>query len=70
MGRFCLPELLLYGSLGPLGFTEQPFQNDPRPGDVKHSCADIRRARELLKFEPQVSFADGLSRAIEYYKSL
>ena len=53
-----------------LGKQVKPIYTDPRPGDVKHSCADIRRARELLKFEPQVSFADGLSQAIEYYKSL
>ncbi len=43
---------------------------DARAGDVKHSCADISQARELLGFEPQVSFEDGLTRAIEYYKSL
>lgn len=39
-----------------------------RPGDVKHSLADIALARKLIGFEPVVSFADGLRRAIEWYK--
>lgn len=38
-----------------------------RPGDVKHSCADTTRARDLLGFRPIVSFEEGLRRAIEYY---
>ena len=53
-----------------LGKSIKPDYVDPRPGDVKHSCADITRARELLRFEPQVSFEQGLARAIDYYKSL
>jgi len=53
-----------------LGKNVRPTYADPRPGDVKHSCADIRRARELLGFEPQVDFAEGLARAIDYYRSL
>lgn len=43
---------------------------DPRPGDVRHSCADISLARKLLGYEPRVSFGEGLERAIEYYKSI
>jgi UDP-glucose 4-epimerase len=53
-----------------LGKSIEPEYVDPRPGDVKHSCADIKMASELLGFEPQVSFEDGLGRAIEYYRSL
>ena len=53
-----------------LGKNVQPIYADSRPGDVRHSCADIRQARALLGFEPQVSFADGLARAIDYYRSL
>ena len=30
----------------------------PRAGDVKHSLADITRARELFDFEPKSGFAD------------
>jgi len=42
----------------------------PRPGDVKHSCADVRLAKQLLGYEPTVSFEDGLSRAIDFYRTL
>jgi nucleoside-diphosphate-sugar epimerase len=40
-----------------------------RDGDVKDSQADITRARELLGYEPLVSFEDGLRRTIEWYRS-
>lgn len=39
----------------------------PRPGDVRHSRADISAARQLLGYSPVVSFEDGLKRTIEYY---
>jgi nucleoside-diphosphate-sugar epimerase len=41
-----------------------------RPGDVKHSLADISRARAKLGFEPTVSFADGLRRTVAHYVEL
>jgi len=53
-----------------LGTKVKPRYVDPRPGDVRHSCADISVARELLGFSPSVGFQDGLGRAIEYYRSL
>ncbi len=37
----------------------------PRPGDVRDSLADIRRARELLGFEPEVTLERGLA---EYWE--
>jgi dTDP-L-rhamnose 4-epimerase len=33
-----------------------------RVGDIRHSLADLGRARRLLGFEPEVSFADGIAR--------
>jgi len=36
-----------------------------RPGDVKHSCADITLARELLGYTPHISFAEGVRRTFE-----
>jgi nucleoside-diphosphate-sugar epimerase len=41
---------------------------EERPGDVKHSLADISLAREIIGYEPIVRFDDGLSRAINWYK--
>lgn len=39
-----------------------------RPGDIKHSCADIQLAQSLLGYQPIVSFEEGMQRAIEYYR--
>ncbi|MBX0286345.1 NAD-dependent epimerase/dehydratase family protein [Halomicroarcula sp. F28] len=33
---------------------------DAREGDIRHSAADITKAREQLDFEPTISLADGL----------
>lgn len=41
-----------------------------RKGDVMHSLADISKAKELIGFEPQVLFDEGLKRAIDYYASI
>ena len=55
---------------GLLGTDVRPVYTASRPGDVRHSMADIRLARELLGFEPQVDFDEGLRRAIGYYQSI
>lgn len=39
-----------------------------RAGDVRHSLADIGRARALLGFAPAVALADGLARTVAYYR--
>ena len=40
----------------------------PRDGDIRDSQADISQARELLGYEPQVTFEDGLARTFEWYR--
>jgi UDP-glucose 4-epimerase len=40
-----------------------------RAGDVRHSLADVRLARRLLGYRPQVSFEEGLRRTVEWYRS-
>lgn len=47
-----------------LGTDISPIYDDPRPGDVPHSHADISKARELLGYEPEVPFGEGLERTI------
>ncbi|MGQ9698078.1 MAG: SDR family oxidoreductase [Armatimonadota bacterium] len=37
-----------------------------RPGDAKHSLADIRRAQELLNYQPTVGFREGLERTVRW----
>src|SRR5918911_1113590 len=41
---------------------------EPRVGDVRHSLADISRARELLGYEPEVGLEEGLRKTIEWWK--
>lgn len=51
-----------------LGTDLVPRYDSPRPGDVRHSHADISKARELLGYEPTVGFTEGLERTIPYYR--
>jgi nucleoside-diphosphate-sugar epimerase len=45
-----------------------PVYDPPREGDIRHSGADISRAREQLAFEPSVAFAEGLERTVESFR--
>lgn len=66
--RFTLNEL--YRSLCNLtGSSREPVYADPRPGDVRHSMADIRRAREVLGWTPVVDFHTGLERTVAWYRT-
>jgi len=40
----------------------------PRPGDIRHSVADIRRARALLGYRPQVTLKEGLAGTLAWYR--
>lgn len=42
---------------------------EPRVGDVQHSQADIQRAQEVLGYEPQVTFEEGLQKTVAWYIS-
>ena len=53
-----------------LGTDVQPKFEDARVGDVRDSLADITNARKYLKYEPVVSFDEGLRQSIEFYKGL
>jgi UDP-glucose 4-epimerase len=48
----------------------EPFVRNgpPRPGDVRHSLADISAAREAFGFEPEVSLAEGLKEYMDWAK--
>lgn len=47
----------------------QPKFGPDRKGDIKHSNADISKARELLGYSPEFDFERGLNEAIEWYKA-
>ena len=50
------------------GYKGEPAYLGPRPGDIRDSFADIRRARELLGYSPVVDFREGLRRTVEWYR--
>jgi UDP-glucose 4-epimerase len=41
---------------------------EARPGDVPHSLADISRGRELLGYNPAVSWDEGLMRTVDWFR--
>ncbi len=51
-----------------LGKNVAPIWGPERAGDIKHSNADISKARQILGYDPQYDFARGLNEAIEWYK--
>ena len=51
-----------------LGVELEPIYAEPRVGDVKHSLADISRAREALGYTPTVGFRDGIARTLEWFE--
>lgn len=59
---------LYYEMCRVLGKDIKPVFGPERIGDIKHSNADINKARELLGYNPDYSFKDGLKLAIEWYR--
>ena len=47
----------------------KPIHEEERPGDIKHSLADISLARKYLNYKPKVYFREGLEKTIEWYKN-
>jgi len=47
----------------------QPTYRDFRPGDVRHSLADISKVQQLLGYAPTHRLCEGLSEAVEWYIS-
>ena len=61
---------LLAGDLREImGAQIKPVHAAPRPGEVRHSQASIDAARADLGYEPRVSFVDGLTETVEWYRS-
>ncbi len=52
-----------------LGVSIEPNFGPDRKGDIKHSNADISKARRLLGYNPDWSFKRGIEAAIEWYKA-
>ena len=59
---------IYHGLCDALGVNVEPHFGPDRAGDIKHSNADISKAREKLGYDPDWSFERGIKAAIEWYK--
>ena len=50
-----------------LGFKAKPSYGPERPGDIKHSLADITRATAELGYQPKAHFHEGLKKTVAWY---
>ena len=60
---------IYYGLTKALGVNIEPNFGPDRKGDIKHSNADISKAKKLLGYDPDYSFEDGIQLAIDWYKA-
>ena len=65
--QFVLP--FIYGLTKALGVNIEPEFGPDRAGDIKHSNADISKAKKLLDYDPDWSFEKGIATAIDWYKA-
>ncbi len=59
---------IYYGLTKALELDVEPNFGPDRAGDIKHSNADISKAKEMLGYSPDWSFEKGIAAAIEWYK--
>jgi len=50
------------------GCQREPVFGPARRGDIRHSQADVSRARDLLGFRSEVGFREGLERTYDWYR--
>lgn len=51
-----------------LDIEREPIFGPDRPGDIRHSNADVSKARKMLGYDPEWPFERGIKAAIEWYK--
>ena len=59
---------IYHGLTKALGVDIEPIYGPDRRGDIKHSNADISKARKLLGYDPDWSFQRGIDAAIDWYR--
>jgi len=59
---------IYYGLTKALGVDIEPNFGPDRAGDIKHSNADISKAKQMLGYDPEWSFARGIDAAVEWYR--
>lgn len=69
--RTTLKELFKYLKEGlqthGISYSKQPVYRDERQGDVKHSQADISKAKKYLGYSPQFKIQAGIQKAMPWY---
>jgi len=48
----------------------KPIFAEARNGDVRHSRADISKARNFLSYEPKITFEEGMEKTVDWYKRI
>ncbi len=59
---------IYYGLTKALGIEAEPNFGPERAGDIRHSNADISKAKKLLGYDPEYSFEEGIKLAIDWYR--
>jgi UDP-glucose 4-epimerase len=52
------------------GSDAEAVYTDPRPGDVRHSWADISVSEQVLDYKTQVALEEGLGKTVDYFGTL
>ena len=68
-GQSCSVNQLLAELCRVAGRNVEPLYAPVRKGDVRHSLADVGRAKSILGFRPSVGFAEGIQRTYDWYRS-
>jgi UDP-glucose 4-epimerase len=50
------------------GKPDEPEFHPPRLGDIRRSCLDVTRAKNVLGWAPRVQLVDGVSRTVDYFR--
>lgn len=68
-GQTCTIRDLLDELCRVAGRSVEPLYAAARNGDVRHSLADVARAKSVIGFCPEVGFAEGIRRTYDWYRS-
>lgn len=58
---------LLHGICDYMGYTGEWEHRPARTSDVRNLCADSKRAKGLLGFEPEIDFEEGIKKTLDWY---
>lgn len=67
-GNICLNDLISIINENN-NYNIQAVYEEEREGDIKHSWANIDKAKNLIGYYPEISFKDGLNKTIEWYRN-